>query len=275
MLFRSQKFWADENTEIIHVVGADITRFHAIYWPMFLLSEGLRLPDRIFVHGLLMMKDGKMSKSRGNTVDPVPLIDRYGVDAVRYYLVRETTFGSDGQFTPEQFVERINIDLANDFGNLLHRSISMIQKYFDGVIPAYKGDITPFDKELRELAEETVNDYEEKMADLKITEAFISVFKLISSANKYIDNTEPGNLKKNEKTEELASVMNHLANALYIAGTLLQPVLPHASAGLFEQLGVEDKIRDYQLVHKFGVLGGQTVNKGQPLFPRLDRKSVV
>ncbi len=270
-----QKFWADENTEIIHVVGADITRFHAIYWPMFLLSEGLRLPDRIFVHGLLMMKDGKMSKSRGNTVDPVPLIDRYGVDAVRYYLVRETTFGSDGQFTPEQFVERINIDLANDFGNLLHRSISMIQKYFDGVIPTYKGDVTLFDKQLRELAEETVNDYEEKMADLKITEAFISVFKLVSSANKYIDNTEPWNLKKNEKTEELASVMNHLANALYIAGTLLQPVLPHASAGLFEQLGVEDKIRDYQLVHKFGVLGGQTVNKGQPLFPRLDVEEEV
>ena len=113
------------------------------------------------------------------------------------------------------------------------------------------------------------------MADLKITEAFISVFKLISSANKYIDNTEPWNLKKNEKTEELASVMNHLANALYIAGTLLQPVLPHASAGLFEQLGVEDKIRDYQLVHKFGVLGGQTVNKGQPLFPRLDVEEEV
>ena len=270
-----QKFWADENSEIIHVVGADITRFHAIYWPMFLMSEGIRLPDRIFVHGLLMMKDSKMSKSRGNVVDPVPLVKRYGVDALRYYLVRETVFGSDGQFTPEQFVERINVDLANDFGNLLHRSVSMINKYYDGIVPQYKGDITPFDKELRELAEQTVKDYEAQLGDLKITEAFISVFKLISATNKYIDNTEPWNLKKNGEDEKLASVMNHLANALYVAAILLQPVLVEAPSKLFDQLGVEEDLRDYKHVYKFGVLGGQKVNKGQPLFPRLNVEDEV
>jgi methionyl-tRNA synthetase len=265
-----KKFWADENTEIIHVIGADITRFHTIYWPMFLMSEGLRLPDREFVHGLLMMKDGKMSKSKGNVVDPYPLLERYGVDALRYYLVRETTFGSDGQFTPEQFVERINVDLANDFGNLLNRTIAMIIKYFDGVVPEYKGDVTPFDKDLRELAEFTVKDYETLLADLKITDAFVSVFKLISAANKYIDNTEPWNLKKNGEDKQLASVMNHLANVLYEAGILLQPVLTHAPKKLFDALGVSEEKRKYEHIRTFGVLGGEEVKKIDPLFPRLD-----
>lgn len=234
------------------------------------MSEGLRLPDREFVHGLLMMKDGKMSKSKGNVVDPYPLLERYGVDALRYYLVRETTFGSDGQFTPEQFVERINVDLANDFGNLLNRTIAMIIKYFDGVVPEYKGDVTSFDKDLRELAEFTVKDYETLLADLKITDAFVSVFKLISAANKYIDNTEPWNLKKNGEDKQLASVMNHLANVLYEAGILLQPVLTHAPKKLFDALGVSEEKRKYEHIRTFGVLGGEEVKKIDPLFPRLD-----
>ncbi len=266
-----EKFWNDPRSEIVHVVGADITRFHAIYWPMFLMALGLRLPDRLFVHGLLMMKDGKMSKSKGNVVDPFPLIEHYGVDAVRYYLVRETTFGSDGQFTPEQFVERVNMDLANDFGNLLNRTVAMIEKYFQGVIPQYKGDVTPFDASLRLLAEKTIRDYEILNDDLKITEAFVGVFDLISRANKYIDETQPWALAKDPlKRAELESVMCHLASVLYIAGVLLQPVLVHAPKALFAQLGVSEELQAFANVKTFGVIGGCKVSKGQPLFPRLD-----
>ena len=141
-----EKFWQDPECEIIHILGADITRFHAIYWPMFLESLGLRKPDREFVHGLLMMRDSKMSKSKGNVVDPYPLVERYGLDAVRYYLAREVVFGQDGSFSPEQFVERVNSDLANSLGNLLNRTVSMINKYFGGVVPAYKGTVTEFRK---------------------------------------------------------------------------------------------------------------------------------
>jgi methionyl-tRNA synthetase len=264
-----KKFWNDKNTEIIHVCGADITRFHALYWPLFLLGLDLRLPDRVFVHGLLMMKDGKMSKSKGNVIDPFPLIERYGVDAVRYYLARETVFGSDGTFTPEQFIERVNVDLANDYGNLLHRTISMIIKYFDGIIPTYQGQVTPFDNELEELALSTIKEYREQFDELEITEAFISVFKLVSATNKYIDNTEPWNLAKNGETKALASAMNHLANNLYIAAVLLSPVLVETTKKLFTQLGIEEKFLSIEYLNKYGVIGGQKVSKGIPLFPRL------
>jgi methionyl-tRNA synthetase len=265
------RFWADEKSEIIHIMGADISRFLAIYWPMFLLGLDLRVPDRLFVHGLLMMKDGKMSKSKGNVVSPYPLIERYGVDAVRYYLVREVVFGSDGQFTPEQFVERINNDLANDLGNLLNRTLAMINKYFDGVIPLYSGDVTPFDKELRSLAEQTIKGYEEDLDDLKITDAFSKVNALVARANKYIDETAPWALNKDEsRRDELASVMSHLANVLYIAGMLMKPILVHASEKLFDQLGLNSSQREYGNVYKFGYVSNLKTNKGDPLFPRLD-----
>jgi len=270
-----KKFWEDKETEIVHIIGADITRFHAIYWPMFLMALNERLPDREFIHGLLMMKDTKMSKSRGNVVDPYPLIDRYGVDAVRYYLARETIFGSDGQFSPEQFVERINVDLANDFGNLLNRTVSMIEKYFGGEIPLYAGHVTEFDRDLENLATETIANYETSFDDLKVTDAIIEAFKLISASNKYIDNTKPWDLAKLDDKKALASVMNHLANNLYISAVLLSPILTQAPKKLFAQLGISAELQKYENIKKYGVIGGQIVNKGEPLFPRLDNAKEV
>lgn len=265
------KFWQDPQSETIHILGADITRFHAIYWPMFLMSLGLRCPDREFVHGLMMMKDCKMSKSKGNVVDPFPLIERYGVDAVRYYLAREITFGQDGSFTPEQFVERINMDLANALGNLLNRTVSMINKYFDGVVPAYQGQVTPFDGQLESVCEMSVKNYEHLLDDLKITEAIEAANEIVNRANKYIDETTPWALAKDpDKIKDLASVMNHLANALFIAGMLLKPVLVTASDKLFAQLGLSLEQCSYENIYHFGSVENVKVNKGDQLFPRLD-----
>ena len=266
-----EKFWQDPDTEVIHILGADITRFHAIYWPMFLMSLGLRLPDREFVHGLLMMRESKMSKSKGNVVDPYPLVERYGVDAVRYYLAREVTFGQDGSFSPEQFVERINTDLANSFGNLLNRTVSMINKYFNGIVPNYEGQVTAFDGDLESLVKNSITLYENYLDDLKITEAISAANEIVNRANKYIDETTPWALAKDEnRKNELASVMNHLANTIYIAGILLKPVLVTASDKLFTQLGISGDLLNYDNIYNFGCIGGQTVSKAEPLFPRLD-----
>ena len=238
---------------------------------MFLESLGLRKPDREFIHGLLMMKDSKMSKSKGNVVDPYPLVERYGVDAVRYYLAREITFGQDGSFTPEQFVERVNTDLANAFGNLLNRTVSMINKYFQGVIPTYVGKVTEFDGDLESTVAMAVKNYEHQLDDLKITEAITSAMEIVNRANKYIDETMPWALAKDEsKQKELASVMNHLANAIYVASMLLKPVLVKASDKAFAQLGLGEEFYKYDNVYNFGCVGGQNVVKGDPLFPRLD-----
>ena len=266
-----KKFWQDPECETIHILGVDITRFHAIYWPMFLESLGLRKPDRELIHGLLMMKDSKMSKSKGNVVDPYPLVERYGVDAVRYYLAREVTFGQDGSFTPEQFVERNNTDLANSLGNLLNRTVSMINKYFQGVIPAYQGRVTPFDGELESVINFSAKQYENLLDDLKITEAISAAMDIVGRANKYIDETTPWALAKDEsKQKDLASVMNHLATALFVAGNLLKPVLVTASDKLFAQLGLNPEEVKYDQIYDLSYIGGQTVNKGDQLFPRLD-----
>ena len=266
-----KKFWADPECEIIHILGADITRFHAIYWPMFLDSLGVRKPDREFVHGLLMMRDSKMSKSKGNVVDPYPLVERYGVDAVRYYLAREVSFGSDGNFSPEQFVERINADLANSYGNLLNRTIGMMTKYFNGVIPAYKGQVTEFDGSLESAIKTTITSYENAMDDLKVTDAITYVNELVNRANKYIDETQPWVLAKDPSKEgELASVMNHLAYAIYVASRLYHPVLVTASDKAFDQLGINEEERKYENINNKNILDNHQVNKGEPLFPRLD-----
>jgi len=265
-----ETFWKDPQSEIVHIVGSDITRFHVIYWPIFLMALGLRLPDRVFAHGLLMMKDAKMSKSKGNVIDPVPLMDKYGVDSVRYYLVRETVFGGDGQFSPEQFVERVNTDLANDFGNLLNRTITMVKKYFNGVVPQNQPSISTFDLALASLTKQTIEDYQTLMNQLLITEAYAKVNQLVARANKYIDETQPWNLAKDPKQiKTLQVVMHQLIHTLFVAGALYQPILVTTSDTFFAQLGVKKQPMLKDLSDP-KIVDGLILNQPVPLFPRLD-----
>jgi methionyl-tRNA synthetase len=264
-----KKFWEDPDCEIVHIVGADISRFHVIYWPMFLMGLGLRVPDRVFVHGLLDMNGEKMSKSRGNVVSPLPLIDRYGVDAVRWFLAREFSFGSDGRFTPELFAERTNVDLANNYGNLINRTVSMIGKYFEGKVPAL-GKLSDKDLAIKELTEKTVKSYEILMDDLKVDEGLIKVTELLNAANKYIEETTPWVLAKEGRTEELGNVMAILTNTIIVATKLLSPVLVETKDKVFEMFSVQKEYQGYDSILNFCPFVGNEVKKGQPLFPRLD-----
>lgn len=269
-----KKYWPAN----VHLVGKEIVRFHTIYWPIMLMALDLPLPKKVFAHGWLLMKDGKMSKSKGNVVDPVTLIDRYGLDALRYYLLREVPFGSDGIFTPEGFVDRINFDLANDLGNLLNRTIAMIEKYFDGTIPSVKGTVTEFDENLQQVAKNTKSSVEEAMENMEFSVALTHIWQYVSRTNKYIDETQPWVLAKDEsRNEELASVMAHLAESLRQVGILLKPFLTQTPAKIFAQLGLtNESMLTWDSLNEFGAINeGIKVQKADPIFPRLETEPEV
>ncbi|MDR1697443.1 MAG: methionine--tRNA ligase [Erysipelotrichaceae bacterium] len=262
------KFW--EQGEVVHLLGADITRFHAIYWPMILMALGLKVPNRLFVHGLIMTKDGKMSKSKGNTIDPFGLINLYGADVLRYYCAREIKFGEDGVFTPEQFIERTNADLVNNYGNLVNRTLSMINKYYDGIIPDFVSGVNKEDASLEKRCLDVIKEVDSLMEELKITEALGVILELVDMANKYIELTTPWILAKEQRHEALKSVMAHLAHVIYVATMLLSPVLVTTHAAALDQLGVDATIRDYAKLSQFGVLNQGKIVGPTPLLPRLD-----
>ena len=260
-----KKFWPAD----VHLIGKDILRFHTIYWPIMLMALGLELPKQVFGHGWLLVDGGKMSKSKGNVVDPVVLVNMFGADAVRYYLLREIPFGSDGLFNNEIFIKKVNTDLANDLGNLLSRTIAMVYKYFDGVIqaPTCKEAI---DDELINLALSTLGKVEASIDALKIPEALESIWTLISRANKYIDETTPWILAKDEeKKERLGTVLYNLLETLRFVSVMISPFLTETSVKINDQLNT--KVTTWESLKEFnGTVAGDKVVKGDVIFPRID-----
>ena len=270
-----QKYWPAD----VHLMAKEIVRFHSIIWPILLMALDLPLPKKVFAHGWILMKDGKMSKSKGNVVDPNVLIDRYGLDATRYYLMRELPFGSDGVFTPEAFVERTNYDLANDLGNLVNRTISMINKYFQGELPAYEGPKHELDEDMEALAHETVKHFNESMESFQFSVALSTVGKFISRTNKYIDETTPWVLAKDDSQKDmLGNVMAHLVENIRFAAVLLRPFLTHAPKEIFKQLNInEPELFELESLEQYGALKQpiMVTEKPTPIFPRLDTEAEI
>ena len=261
------KFWPAS----LHLVGKEIVRFHTIIWPIMLKAMGVELPQKVYGHGWLVIDGDKMSKSKGNVIDPLALIDEFGADAIRYFLLREIVFGNDGNFSRDALITRINSDLANDLGNLLHRTVSMIEKYHGGVV-TNTGVIEAVDEDLMALVKTTAENFEKDMDAMEINSAIKGVWALISRANKYIDETAPWILAKDEaKAARLQTVMYNLAETLRVVAILVAPFIPSTSPKIYTQLGLEVPAEFLLADAEFGkIADGTKVQKGEPLYPRIE-----
>lgn len=261
-----KKFWPAD----VQLVGKEIVRFHTIYWPIMLMALDLPLPKEIFGHGWVLMSQEKMSKSKGNAVYPETIVDRYGLDSLRYYLMRAIPFGSDGSFTPADFVERVNYDLANDLGNLLNRTVSMINQYQDRLVAPVAGIQDKYGQDLAAVAQESIEKYYEQMDSLHFSQALDSIWTLIRRANKYIDETTPWILNKNNDHESLLRVMTNLAETLRLVAIMISPIMTQSPAKIFKQLGLNwDDENAKELAFGKFAWNIKVIAKPTPIFPRL------
>ena len=268
-----KKYWPAD----LQIVGKDIARFHLIYWPIFLMALDLPIPKTILVHNWITMKDGKMSKSKGNVIYPETLMERYGLDSVRYFLLREMPVNQDGIFSPESFVERYNFDLCNDLSNLLNRTVSMVNKYFHGVVPKYNGTPNEVDKEFEEYTIKQIELFEEKWNNYEISNSIQEIWNLISRTNKYIDETAPWTLAKEEETEKLESCMYHLIENLRKIAILIKPFMNDTADNILRQIGIDkedlktwDNLKYYDKINN-----SKVIEKGEPIFMRLNAEEEI